>query len=67
MIELSEHMVGREYKVVRNDGTEVIGECIEYIPDKDNEPEVDCIWIKNLEGAIEEIYISDITDVERMP
>lgn len=66
MIELSEHMVGRKYTVACNNGSVLSGECISYIPDKDNEPEIDCIWIEDSNGKIEEVFLPDIKSIERI-
>ena len=64
MIELSEHMIGREYQTTLNDGSVVMGKCISYIPAKDNYPEVDSIWIETEGGNINELFLPNIQQVE---
>lgn len=63
MIELSEHMVGKRYKIILADNSIIIGKCISYIPDKDNEPEVDSIWIICKNKTIE-IFLNEIKELE---
>lgn len=53
MIEFSEHMVNRYYKIVLMDNSIIDGKCVLYIPDKDNEPEIDSIWIETDYGTVE--------------
>ena len=64
MIALSEHMIGREYQATLNDGSVVMGRCISYIPAKDNDPEVDSIWIETKDGNIKELFLPNIERME---
>ena len=66
MIELNENMEGRKYRIKLIDGHEVVGECVHYIPDKDNIPEIDSVWIENSEGETEEIFLTDIKALFRI-
>ena len=65
MINFSEHMVGRIYKVTLTDNSVIVGTCISYIPAKDNEPEVDAIWIENKNKDIKEILSPKIKQLDR--
>lgn len=66
MIELSEHMLDREYCILLKNGFKVSGKCVSYIPAKDNEPEIDSVWIENREGQIAELFITDIDNISRI-
>lgn len=66
MIELSEHMVDREYCIHLKDGSKVSGKCVSYIPAKDNDPEIDSVWIESRDGQTAELFITDIDNISRI-
>ena len=47
------------------DNSVIVGTCISYIPAKDNEPEVDAIWIENKNKDIKEILSPKIKQLDR--
>ena len=59
-------MVDREYRILLKNGSEVSGVCVSYIPAKDNEPEIDSVWIEDKEGQTLELYITDIDNITRI-
>lgn len=66
MINLSEHMVGRNYHVTLNNNSSFNGRCISYIPAKDNEPEIDSVWIEATSGEITEVFLPTIKQIDRI-
>lgn len=63
MIEFSEHMVGRYYKIILVDDSVIEGKCISYIPDKDNVPEIDSLWITCGSKTIE-VYLNEVKNLQ---
>lgn len=67
MIKLSEHMEGRRFTVITKSNKKFTGECVNYIPAKDNTPEIDSIWImQDGDEYADEIYLPDIKSIERI-
>lgn len=63
MIELSEGMVGKILTVVCQNGKTISGKCVSYIPAKDNEPEIDSIWIEQQKNIAEELFRTEIVSI----
>ena len=66
MINLSEHMVGRNYHIILNNNTSLKGKCVSYIPAKDNEPEINSLWFETTNGKVVEIYLPAIKQIDRI-
>ena len=60
---LTQGMIGKKLSVICVNETRHDGKCISYIPAKDNEPEIDSIWLRENDGSVIELYATDIVKV----
>ncbi|MBO5568815.1 MAG: hypothetical protein J6A79_07805 [Clostridia bacterium] len=61
---LTEGMIGKTLRVKMASGKEYEGVCVEYIPAKDNDPEIDSIWIQKSKDEADELFENHIVSVE---
>ena len=67
MIDLKKYapLLDMNIKVTGNNGQIFTGEWLDWTSEADNEPDPESITIKTSDGALVEIYVSDIRQVEK--